>query len=179
MAFQSADHSSQSNTATKTVVLTSIEATQFLGGLIAPNLATGDIICLRGDLGLGKTELARAIIRARAGASIEVPSPTFSLMQHYKMAGLEIVHLDLYRLSELDELVELGVEEFFERSALIVEWPELAEDYLPWIGLDVELAGQEHSRTADHRIATLTAFGNKWLTLLESFDVPRSIKPLM
>ena len=176
MAFQSADHLSQSNTATKTIVLTGIESTQYLGGLIAAQLAEGDVIRLNGDLGAGKTELARSMIRARAGGSIEVPSPTFGLMQHYQANGLQIVHLDLYRLGDLDELIELGVEEFFERAALIVEWPEIADDYLPSIGLDIRLAGQERGQAPEQRIANLTAFGEKWLAFLASLDVLLPVK---
>jgi tRNA threonylcarbamoyl adenosine modification protein YjeE len=94
--------------------------------LLAPLLRAGDILLLEGELGAGKTELARALLRSRAGRPIEVPSPTFTLVQIYELPDLRIAHADLYRLSGPEELDELGLDELAQEGALIVEWPERA-----------------------------------------------------
>lgn len=100
-------------------------------------------MALAGDLGAGKTELARAVIRARAGALIEVPSPTFTLVQTYELDDLRIVHADLYRLEEPAEVVELGLEEQLAEAAVLIEWAERAAGYLPAerAGLRLAIAG--------------------------------------
>ncbi len=84
------------------------------------------MLALSGDLGAGKTTLARAIIRSLAGdASLEVPSPTFTLVQTYD-ARMPVRHFDLYRLSGPGELDELGLDEARDDGAVLVEWPERA-----------------------------------------------------
>src|SRR5688572_12234765 len=104
-------------------------ATQALGRRLAACLAPGSVVLLEGDLGAGKSELARAVIRARAGAAIPVPSPTFTLVQAYALPGLEIAHSDLYRLADDSEVAELGLDECWCHGALLVEWPDRA----PWL----------------------------------------------
>jgi tRNA threonylcarbamoyl adenosine modification protein YjeE len=114
-------------------------ATNRLGEDIAAVLAKGDTVALKGDLGAGKTTLARALIRAMAGEpGLEVPSPTFTLVQAYE-ARVPILHLDLYRLGSPDELEELGLDEGLENGAVLIEWPERAEGLLPGKTLTVEI----------------------------------------
>ncbi len=91
---------------------------------LAPCLATGDMLALRGDLGAGKSTFARALIRALVGKAIDVPSPTFTLVQMYETAQFPIRHFDLYRLSKPEELEELGWDEARAAGLVIVEWPE-------------------------------------------------------
>jgi tRNA threonylcarbamoyl adenosine modification protein YjeE len=91
-------------------------------------------------LGAGKTELARAVIRARAGAAIEVPSPTFTLVQDYALGGITIRHIDLYRIESAGEVVELGLEAPASDEVWLVEWPEHAGASLPVDRLDVTLS---------------------------------------
>lgn len=99
---------------------------------IALALAKGDLVTLKGDLGAGKSTLARAIIRTIANDEFyEVPSPTFTLVQSYPELRLSIAHADLYRLSAPEELDELGLDEALENGAVLVEWPQQGEGALP------------------------------------------------
>jgi tRNA threonylcarbamoyladenosine biosynthesis protein TsaE len=113
-------------------------ATADLGARIARGLRAGDAILLTGDLGAGKTALARAILRAR-GVDEHVPSPTFTLVQSYHTPGLAIRHFDLYRVEEARELDELGLDEALDEGAILVEWPERAEGRWPDDALHVVL----------------------------------------
>lgn len=102
-------------------------ATERLGEDIAMALRAGDLIGLSGDLGAGKTALARSLIRAMArNKALEVPSPTFTLVQPYE-TRIPIFHFDLYRLSNAEELEELGLSEALQSGAALVEWPERAK----------------------------------------------------
>ncbi len=108
---------------------------------IALKLAAGDVIALSGDLGAGKTTFARALIRAALGdPDAEIPSPTFSLVQTYTSPRLELAHLDLYRITGDDDLIELGFDELVATGAAIVEWPERAQGLVAANRLDIHLA---------------------------------------
>jgi tRNA threonylcarbamoyl adenosine modification protein YjeE len=114
-----------------TIELANEAATDRLGEDIAMMIAPGDAIALHGDLGMGKSTLARAIIRALANdPSLDVPSPTFTLVQAYA-TRVPVQHFDLYRLSSPDELEELGFDEAIREGAVLIEWPERAEELLP------------------------------------------------
>ena len=119
--------------------LEDLTATRHLAQRLAPLLHAGDLVAIEGDLGTGKSELARSLIRARAGSPIEVPSPTFTLLQHYDLPGLHLVHADLYRLRAPSDLLELGLDELLEEAALIVEWAGHAGDLLPSVRLRLRL----------------------------------------
>ncbi|HZH51925.1 MAG TPA: tRNA (adenosine(37)-N6)-threonylcarbamoyltransferase complex ATPase subunit type 1 TsaE [Microvirga sp.] len=132
------------------------EATERLARVLTDELRAGDLVTLSGGLGAGKTTMARALIRSLAGdPELEVPSPTFTLMQVYDGRKFPVVHADFYRLSGSDELVELGWDETTENAVALVEWPERAEDALKDDRLDIRL----DLAPGGGRIARLTAYG--------------------
>ncbi|HET6388616.1 tRNA (adenosine(37)-N6)-threonylcarbamoyltransferase complex ATPase subunit type 1 TsaE [Hyphomicrobium sp.] len=95
-------------------------------------LQPGDTLALEGDLGAGKSTFARALIRAIAGnPDLEIPSPTFTLVQAYETPRFEIAHFDLYRLSDASEIDELGLDAALTRGIAIIEWPSRGEDRIP------------------------------------------------
>lgn len=110
-------------------------ATARLGALIAPQLKPGDVIYLHGELGMGKSALARGLIRALTTPDQEVPSPTFTLIQSYETPAFEVLHLDLYRLTDPEEAYELGLDEARSHAVLVIEWP----DRLGHLGFDDRL----------------------------------------
>lgn len=132
-----------------TLTLPDEAATAAFAEDVAAILAPGDLVALSGDLGAGKTTLARALIRAIADdGRLEVPSPTFTLVQTYAGGRLPVAHFDLYRLADASELDELGLEEAIAGGAVLVEWPERADGRLPARRLDLALAIAGTGRTA-------------------------------
>ena len=95
------------------------------GAALAEQLRVGDVVALSGELGAGKTTLARAVLHA-LGHEGEVPSPSFALVQPYDALPLPVSHADLYRLDRPEELEELGLDDALAYGVLLVEWPERA-----------------------------------------------------
>jgi tRNA threonylcarbamoyladenosine biosynthesis protein TsaE len=115
-------------------------ATAAFGARLAAMLKPGDLIVLDGDLGAGKTALVRAVIRTLVGdPRLDVPSPSFALVQPYEAPGGPVLHADLYRLSSEAEIDELGL---FDRadSIVLVEWPERAPSLAAQADVTVRLA---------------------------------------
>jgi len=108
-----------------TLDLPDLAAVAAFGARIAERLRPGDVVALSGDLGSGKTTLARAIIAA-LGHPGEVPSPTFTIVETYDALTPPLVHADFYRLESPREAAELGLDDYRDGSALIAEWPEKA-----------------------------------------------------
>lgn len=108
---------------------------------LATMLKPGDVLCLHGNLGMGKSVFARGLIRALAGKpALEVPSPTFTLVQTYDTAAGDVWHFDLYRLKNPDEVYELGWEEGLANAIVIVEWPERLGYLMPPGRIDINLS---------------------------------------
>jgi tRNA threonylcarbamoyladenosine biosynthesis protein TsaE len=123
------------------ISLPTLAATKRLGVFLANILRTGDVIALNGPLGAGKSELARAIIADQNPDELDIPSPTFTLVQTYEMAdGTPLLHFDMYRLDAPEEARELGVEDAFYDGVSIVEWPDRIGGYLPSNALHCTLA---------------------------------------
>jgi len=126
--------------------LPDLDATARLGAGIASGLKPGDAVALWGDLGSGKTTLARAILRA-LDVREDVPSPTFTLVQAYD-TNPPVAHYDLYRLKNSREIAELGFDDALADGAVLVEWPERAPEVLPPDALHVRLALLDGMRNA-------------------------------
>jgi N-acetylmuramate 1-kinase len=136
-----------------TVSLPDIAATNRLARSLAPLLAPDQMVLLWGDLGTGKTSFARALICHLTGEpSLEVPSPTFSIVQSYQANDLPVVHADLYRISDASEIREIGLEDMARGALMIVEWPEklgaLAGADRLEIRLDLQAEGDLERRSA-------------------------------
>ena len=147
-------------TDSREIALTDARATLALGRRLGERLSVGDVVCLIGNLGAGKTTLARGAIEAWSGYPEDAPSPTYTLVQIYEGAKGELWHVDLYRLKRPDEAWELGLEDAFASAACLVEWPERMGGQLPRDRLEIELAP-----SGDGRTAVLTAHG-AWRTKL-------------
>ena len=108
------------------------KATEAFGAGLAELVAPGDVITLAGQLGAGKTSIARGVLAA-LGLAGEAPSPSFAIVQPYAPPEVRIpvLHVDLYRIENVAEMEELGLDEALSDSMLIVEWPERAPDHWP------------------------------------------------
>ena len=136
------------------LVLPDHAATERLGADLAQALRPGDCVYLHGDLGAGKTALARGLVRALADPHEEVPSPTFTLVQHYD-GRVPVLHSDLYRIADPREVDELGLDEALDAGIVLVEWPGRGGDALPPPTLEVELEPVEDATQGDGRNARL------------------------
>jgi len=124
------------------------QATEALGATLAARLKPGDVVGLKGDLGAGKTTLARAIIRAAAAdPDLIVPSPTFTLVEVYDTPRGSYWHFDLYRLDDPQQVYELGWEEALAEGIVLLEWPERLGWLLPQhLSVTLELASDDGRR---------------------------------
>lgn len=137
-------------------------ATLDLGRRLGARLSPGDVVCLSGGLGAGKTTLARGAIEAWTGQPEEAPSPTYTLVQTYEGARGQLWHVDLYRLKRPDEAWELGLEDAFFDAACLIEWPERLEGQLPRERLDIAL-----TQDGDGRRAVLSGAG-RWSSRVDT-----------
>jgi N-acetylmuramate 1-kinase len=139
--------------------LPDIQSTERFARDIAAELGRDTLLTLTGDLGSGKTTFARALIRTLTGEpELEVPSPTFTLMQLYDAPKLKIVHCDLYRIAAPEELAELGWDEASEGALVIVEWADRAGEALSPDRIDVGFI-LEPEEGPEYRVAVVTGYG--------------------
>lgn len=123
-----------------TCILHALDDTQKIAETVAKSIRTDDIITLQGDLGAGKTSFTKFFISYLTGKKRDdIISPTFNLLQTYDYAQGTIFHYDLYRLENEDELYELGFEESLSNGICIIEWPEIASDFLPDTVIDIHI----------------------------------------
>ena len=150
------------------IALPDADATARLGAAIAPLLATGEAVLLHGPLGMGKSTLARGLIRALTRPDEDVPSPTFTLVQFYA-GDPPVAHFDLYRLTRAAEAAEIGLDEALDEGCAVIEWPErLGDDPGAWLGPD-RLA-VTLSEDGEGRVANLSAAG-AWVAKLKDIHV--------
>src|SRR3569832_589714 len=147
------------NPSTFSLALANEAATANLMADLALLIGAGDVITLSGDPGASKTAAARALIRYLAGdATIEVPSPTFTLAQSYDLAPFALVHADLYRINDASELEEIGLAPLPEGVVALIEWPERAPDALPEDRIDIAFSHRPALGSAA-RAAEITGHG--------------------
>ena len=116
-------------------------AREFAKGLHAPVC-----VALHGDLGMGKSEIARTIIQTLFGEDTVVPSPTFTIVQTYVAGDKKISHFDLYRISDAAELVEIGLGYAIQNDITLIEWPDVATHLLPPDTIYVDISEYESGR---------------------------------
>jgi tRNA threonylcarbamoyladenosine biosynthesis protein TsaE len=132
------------------IELSDLAATRRFGGLLAAQLKAGDVIALSGALGAGKSALARAIIQAIDPTEDDVPSPTFTLVQHYALAdGTPLWHLDLYRIDDAQDAMALGLDDAFVDGVCLIEWPDRLKKFLPKTNLSIHLYADETTDESD------------------------------
>ncbi|MFN3816848.1 tRNA (adenosine(37)-N6)-threonylcarbamoyltransferase complex ATPase subunit type 1 TsaE [Brevundimonas sp.] len=133
------------------ILLDDAEATTRLGAAIAPLLRPGEAVLLYGPLGMGKSTLARGLIRALTTPDEDVPSPTFTLVQFYE-SDPPVAHFDLYRLTRPEEALEIGLDDALDVGCVVIEWPErLGDDPTGFLGPDrlvIEIAEDGNGRVA-------------------------------
>ena len=139
-------------------------ATEALGAALAQGVSPGTVLHLRGELGSGKTTLARGLLRA-AGESGRIRSPTYTFVEPYELSSLHFYHFDFYRFADRNAWLSSGLREYFRPdAACIVEWPERAGDLLPAPDLAVQLSYDGTARRAELR--SHSAAGDGWLASL-------------
>ena len=158
------------------IVLADEAATRGLGARIEPHLRGGDVVGLEGDLGAGKSVLARGAIgaaAARAGVTLDaIPSPSFTLVQYYPRpvaddAGALLWHVDLWRIEHVDEVLELGLDEAMASAVCIIEWISKLGDAVPPNALTIRLEKTAATARTAHFDAD-AAYADYWRRVLRA-----------
>ncbi|WP_420585512.1 tRNA (adenosine(37)-N6)-threonylcarbamoyltransferase complex ATPase subunit type 1 TsaE [Ruegeria sp.] len=150
----------------RSITLNSPEDTAAMATRLGAELRPGDILLLEGEIGTGKTHFARSLIQSLMTVPEDVPSPTFTLVQAYDTPPGEIWHCDLYRLSALEEIEELGLSEAFDSAICLIEWPEKLGPLTPTSALTLHL--KTDPNIMEKRQLTLSWSDPKWSRKLEN-----------
>ena len=152
----------------------SAEETEEFGRFFGQYLQKGDVVCLIGDLGTGKTVLARGICSA-LGCAKEVSSPTFTIINEYQ-GKFPVYHFDFYRLKDESEIYDLGYEEYFyDDGVCLIEWAERARNLLPDRRIEFHLSaifepGKENMRQIEIYIPHFDELKARWIKELSKFE---------
>tara|TARA_R110000787_G_scaffold99571_7_gene204173 strand:+ start:443 stop:910 length:468 start_codon:yes stop_codon:yes gene_type:complete len=130
-----------------TLILTHPDETSQRAADLGRVLNAGDVVLLGGDVGAGKTHFARSLIQSLLSTSQDVPSPTFTLVQTYDTTKGEVWHADLYRITSLDDVEELGLVDAFENAICLIEWPDRLSSLKPAAALSIELTPGQGENT--------------------------------
>ncbi len=131
------------------LTLSDEHATEAFGATLADCLPDQCTVYLSGELGAGKTTLARGILRA-IGYVGNVKSPTYAMVEPYEVNGRQVFHFDLYRLADPEELEYMGIRDYFQQQAIrLIEWPEKAGSHLGKADLHIRLSYADTQRVAD------------------------------
>lgn len=131
----------------KNLISKTIEDTNYLANIISKILKVGDVLFLKGDLGSGKTTFTKELIKNLSkNDAIEVTSPTFSIVNSYKIQNFNLFHIDLYRLSSREELLSLGLFENIDESIYVIEWPDMIMDmFADFLEIDIDVSLDQNS----------------------------------
>ena len=153
----------------KRLVLDNLAATERFGRMLGEVAVGGDILCLDGELGAGKTTLVQAIARGlEVGGEYYVTSPSFAILHEYP-GRIPLYHMDFYRLQGSGEVIDLGFEEYFYGSGLtVIEWAERAGEILPEERLSLCLQGHDQ----DRRLVDIAGRGGYWRRVIANLDGP-------
>lgn len=148
------------------IILQGLEETKDFGIKLGKILKSGDILCLNGDLGAGKTTLTKSI---GLGLGVEdyITSPTFALINEYS-GRVAVYHFDIYRLENIDDTFDLGFDEYFYSKGIsIIEWADKIEKILPQerIVLDIE-----RGKDIDTRVINISGYGNRYIEILKELE---------
>ena len=143
------------------------DQTSRLARKLATRLSAGDILLLSGDVGSGKTHFARSLIQSLLLQSEDVPSPTYTLVQTYPSKIGEIWHADLYRLTDVTEVEELGLLQAFDDAICLIEWPDRLGDLIPEQALSIWL---QPGDDPDHRLIRLHWSDPRWEAKLKGLQ---------
>lgn len=148
------------------ITLNGLGETKKFGIKLGKLLNSGDILCLNGDLGAGKTTLTKSI-GLGLGVIDYITSPTFALINEYE-GRVKVYHFDVYRLENVEDLYDLGFDEYFYGNGVsIIEWADRIEKLLPKerIALDIE-----KGKNIDERIISITGYGNRYIEVLKELE---------
>ncbi|MDE0943913.1 MAG: tRNA (adenosine(37)-N6)-threonylcarbamoyltransferase complex ATPase subunit type 1 TsaE [Alphaproteobacteria bacterium] len=144
--------------------LADADATAAAAADLAARTRPGDVFCLRGDLGAGKTTFARGFLRA-LGVGEEIPSPTFNLLLTYETHLGTVWHFDLYRITVPEEVIELGVEDAFADGICLIEWPDRLGSWQPQQRVDIHLADADDGAARTVRLQAFGGNDDRWRDL--------------
>ncbi|MBU5427741.1 tRNA (adenosine(37)-N6)-threonylcarbamoyltransferase complex ATPase subunit type 1 TsaE [Tissierella pigra] len=148
------------------IKLNGLKETEEFGMKLGNLLKTGDILCLNGDLGAGKTTLTKSI-GLGLGVTDYITSPTFALINEYT-GRIPVYHFDVYRLENVDELYDLGFDEYFYGNGIsIIEWAEKIEKLLPKERIVLNI---EKGKDIDERRIIITGYGNRYVEITKELE---------
>lgn len=146
------------------ISLNNLEETEKFGLFLGENLRPGDVVCLNGDLGAGKTTLTKSIAKG-LGIDYYVTSPTFTIVNEY-YGKTDLYHIDTYRLDDMVDVDYLGFDEYFYSDGVtIIEWAEKIRDALPEEYMEINIKSQDEKRDLD-----INYVGNRFDELKEKLD---------
>ena len=141
--------------------INSVEDTTQLGINLGKLLKSGDIVCLTGDLGTGKTHITKGIAKG-LGIEDNITSPTFTIVNEYETGRLKLNHFDVYRVSDPDEIYAIGFDDYiFSDAVSVIEWANYIEEILPQDFLHI-LIEKDLSQGEYYRKITITPYGEKY-----------------
>ncbi len=149
------------------LILSSLQDTHNLAQKLASRVKGGDVICLSGDLGTGKTTFCKSFIGSFYSRPQQIISPTFNILQTFDTKDFTIWHYDFYRIENENELEELGFNEALKNGMCIIEWPEIVEKYLPEDRLHIKFF---HGERPENRVVTITGHGFWSILIKEIFS---------